>query len=47
MNLDVHSFNLVGTLSSAGEVGQVELDLVPALVKAHGHGADEGLDTRC
>ena len=26
-----------------GEIRQVELDLVPALVQPHGHGADEGL----
>jgi hypothetical protein len=37
--------NVVGTVSSAGEIGQVELDLVPALIKSHGHGADERLDT--
>ena len=32
------------TVCSAGEVRQVELDLVPAVVQAQGHGADEGLD---
>ena len=39
------SLDVVGTVRSPGEIRQVELDLVPALVKSHGHGADEGLDT--
>jgi hypothetical protein len=34
--------NVVGTVSTTSEIGQVELNLVPALVKSHGHGADEG-----
>lgn len=38
--------DVVGTVGSSGEIGQVELDLVPALIKPHGHGADEGLNTR-
>ena len=37
--------NVVGTVGTAGEIRQVELNLVPALVETHGHGADEGLDT--
>ncbi len=36
-------FDVVGSVSSAGEVRQVELDLVPSLVKSHGHRADERL----
>ena len=39
--------NVVGTVSSSGEIGQVELDLIPAFIETHGHSADEGLDTRC
>ena len=35
--------DVVGSVGTAGEIGEVELDLVPALVEAHGHGADEGL----
>jgi len=31
------------TVCAPREVRQVELDLVPAVVQAHGHGADEGL----
>ena len=44
--VDLHSqrFDVVGAVGSAREVAQVELNLVPALVQAHGHGADEGLD---
>ena len=37
--------NVVGTVGTAGEIGQVELNLVPALIESHGHGADERLDT--
>ena len=35
--------NVVGTVGTTGEIGQVELNLVPAFVESHGHGADEGL----
>ena len=37
--------NIVGTVGTTGEIGQVELDLVPAFIQSHGHGADERLDT--
>ena len=37
--------NVVGSVGTSGEVGQVELNLIPTLVQSHGHGADEGLDT--
>ena len=37
--------NVVGTVRTTGEIGQVELNLIPALVESHGHRADEGLDT--
>ncbi len=46
MNLDAQCLDVVGAVRAAGEVGQVELDLVPALVEAHRHRADEGLDAR-
>jgi len=47
--MDLHSqgFDVVGAVGSAGEVRQVELDLVPSIVQPHGHGADEGLDSGC
>ncbi len=43
--MDLHSqgLDVVRTVGSAGEVTQVELNLVPALIQSHGHGADEGL----
>ena len=43
--LDSKSFDVVGAISSSGEVGKVELDLVPAVVKSHRHCADEGLNS--
>ena len=33
--------NVVGTIRSSGEIGQVKLNLVPSLIKSHWHGADE------
>ena len=37
--------DIVGTIGSSCEIGQVELNLIPALIESHGHCADEGLDT--
>ena len=37
--------NIVGTVSSSGEIRQVELNLIPSLVESHWNGADEWLDT--
>lgn len=45
MDLDSERFDVVGSVSSSGEVREVELDLIPALVQSHGHGTDEGLDS--
>ncbi len=42
--LNTQGLDVVGSICSAGEVPEVELDLVPAVVKAHGHGANKGLD---
>ena len=39
------SLNVVGTVGTSGEIRQVELNLIPTLIKTHGHGADERLDT--
>lgn len=36
-------FNGRFTVCTAGEVGEVELHLVPAVVQAHGHAAHKGL----
>jgi hypothetical protein len=45
--VDLHAQGLyvVGTVGTSREVGQVELDLVPALIQTHGHGTDEGFHT--
>lgn len=45
--VDLHSESLyvVGTVSAPGEIGEVELNLVPALIQAHWHGANERLHT--
>lgn len=42
-HLHSQGLDVVGAVRTAREVGQVELDLVPAVVQPHGHGADEGL----
>jgi hypothetical protein len=46
MDLDTKCFDVVGAVRTAGEVTKVELDLVPALIKAHRHRADERLHSR-
>ena len=45
-DLDPECFDVVGAVCPPCEVGQVELDLVPAVVQSHRHGADERLDAR-
>ncbi len=37
--------DIVSTVGSSSEIRQVELDLIPSLIKSHGHSADKGLDT--
>jgi hypothetical protein len=46
MDLHSESLNVVGAVRTSGEVGQVELDLIPAIIQPHRHCADERLDTR-
>eukprot|EP00316_Scyphosphaera_apsteinii_P003572 CAMPEP_0119345530 /NCGR_PEP_ID=MMETSP1333-20130426/107536_1 /TAXON_ID=418940 /ORGANISM="Scyphosphaera apsteinii, Strain RCC1455" /LENGTH=97 /DNA_ID=CAMNT_0007358005 /DNA_START=928 /DNA_END=1221 /DNA_ORIENTATION=+ len=43
MDLHAERLNVVGAIRAASEIRQVELDLVPSLIKPHGHGADERL----
>ena len=43
VDLNSEGLDVVGAVSSTREVGKVELNLVPALVQPHGHGADEWL----
>ena len=47
VSVDLHaqSLDVVGTISSASEIREVKLNLVPALIKSHGHGADKWLDS--
>ena len=45
MDLNSKSLNIVGTVSSPGEIRQVKLNLVPALIESHRHGTDERLDS--
>jgi hypothetical protein len=46
VDLHAEGLDVVGAVRSSREVREVELDLVPALVQPHGHGADERLDAR-
>lgn len=43
-HLHAHRLNVSGPVRPPGEVGQVELDLVPAHLQPNGHHADEGVD---
>ena len=45
VDLDSEGLDVVGTVSSSGEIRQVELNLIPSFVESHGHGTDEGLDS--
>mmetsp|Transcript_84094 Transcript_84094/g.228368 ORF Transcript_84094/g.228368 Transcript_84094/m.228368 type:complete len:205 (+) Transcript_84094:81-695(+) len=46
VELHTERLDVVRAVRAAREVGQVELDLVPALIEAHRHRADEGLHAR-
>jgi hypothetical protein len=43
VDLNSQSLDVVSTVGTTGEITQVELNLVPALIQTHGHGTDEGL----
>ena len=45
VDLNSEGFYVVGTVSSSGEIRQVELNLIPSLIQSHRHGANEGLDS--
>ena len=45
MDLNSESLYVVCTVSSSGEIRQVELNLIPSLVESHRHGANERLDS--
>ena len=40
-------FNVVGSVGPPRVVRQVELNLIPAFVESHGHGADEWFYSCC
>ena len=46
VNLHPQRLYVVGTVGPTGEIRQVELNLVPALVQPHRHRTDEGLHPR-
>lgn len=41
-NLYAEGLNVVGSIGPPGEVRQIELNLVPAVIQSHGHGANKG-----
>jgi len=45
VDLHAQGLDVVGTVGTSREIGQVELDLVPAFIETHGHGTDERLNT--
>merc|ERR1712100_200416 len=45
VDLNSEGLNVVGTVGTTGEIGQVELNLIPAFVESHWHGANEWLHT--
>ena len=47
MNLNSESLYVVGTIGSSGEITEIELNLVPALIKSHWHSTDKWLDSGC
>lgn len=47
MNLDPECLDVTGSVGSAGEIGEVELDLVPTLVQTHRHRANKWFHSRC
>ena len=47
MDLDPERLDVIGAVRAPSEIGEVELDLVPAIVKPHRHGADERFHASC
>ena len=45
MNLNSKSLDIVGAVSSSGKIRKVELDLIPAFIKSHGHCTNKWLHT--
>ena len=47
MYLNSQGLNVVGTVGTTSEIGEVKLNLIPAFVETHGHGANEWLNSCC
>jgi hypothetical protein len=47
VNLNPNSLHVVRSVGPASEIGQIELNLVPAFVQTHRHGANKRLHSRC
>ena len=47
MNLNSESLYVVGTVSSSGEIGEIELNLIPSFIQSHWHCTDEWLYSGC
>ena len=45
VDLNSQSLYIIGTVGSSSEIRQIELNLIPAFIESHGHGADEWLDS--
>ena len=45
MNLNTQGLDIVGTVCTTSEIGQVKLDLVPPFIQAHWHGTYKRLHT--
>lgn len=45
MDLYSKGLDVIRSICSASEVGQVKLDLIPTLIESHWHRADERLDS--
>jgi hypothetical protein len=49
VGVDLHPqrLDVICAISTPCEIRKVELDLIPAFIQSHRHGADERLDARC
>mmetsp|Transcript_35385 Transcript_35385/g.49358 ORF Transcript_35385/g.49358 Transcript_35385/m.49358 type:complete len:226 (-) Transcript_35385:42-719(-) len=47
VDLDSKGFDIVGTICSSGEIGQVKLNLIPAFIQSHRHSTNEWLHSCC
>ena len=45
VDLNAQSLDIVGTVGTTSEIGQVELNLIPSFIESHGHSTDERLNT--